>query len=275
MTNAYCDLATLKSAGALNINGSLYDRRLLALLEEASRRIDAYCNRHFYVLQATRRFEVNRWSAGLQQLLVPDLIGADTVRVADGFAGGEDPLEWRTPAHRLYPLDAAPERPWGRPYTRLALEPERDGRISDGPALVEIAGRWGYRQVVADTGVSIAAELDAGDSAMTVSDGGALSPGQTLAVGDEQLYVTAMEGNQATVERSVNGSGAAGHQAGSAIQVYRYPGPVVEACLRLAGEWWRNRSRPEAMAGGRQRVEAAGPGREAEELLSAYRKLTI
>ncbi len=50
MTNAYCDLVTLKSAGALNITGSVYDLRAppkalvcVSLLEEASRQIDNPC----------------------------------------------------------------------------------------------------------------------------------------------------------------------------------------------------------------------------------------
>ena len=53
MTNAYAGLTTLKSAGVLNITGAGFDDRLLALLEDVSRQIDGYCNRHFYVLTTT------------------------------------------------------------------------------------------------------------------------------------------------------------------------------------------------------------------------------
>ena len=67
MTNAYADLTTLKSAGVLNISGTKYDSRLRELLEAVSRLIDRHCNRHFWVLDATRRFDGD----GTGSLLVP------------------------------------------------------------------------------------------------------------------------------------------------------------------------------------------------------------
>ena len=114
MTNAYCNLALLKSGGALNITGTAHDGRLLALLEDASRLIDGYCNRHFYVLHATRQFEASRWTAGMQQLLVPDLIAADSVRVAARFDG---PPREPAMAHGVLPA-----LPAGR-VARTALGP--------------------------------------------------------------------------------------------------------------------------------------------------------
>ena len=279
MTNAYCDLATLKSGGALNIKGSVYDGRLLALLEDASRQIDDHCNRHFYVYQATRQFEANWWSAGLQQLLVPDVISVESVRVAARFDGPVREPRWRTATYRLYPLEAAPYQPWGRPYTRMAIEPvcTPQCRRTDCHALVEIRGRWGFRQVLADTGVTLAAGLAVGDATMTVSDGAPISPGQTLALGDEQVYVTSIDGARVRVERGVNGSESGEHSTGTAVQVYRYPGPVVEACLQLAVQLWHSRDRADN-AGEAPRQGPAPPsglGREVDALLSTYRKLAI
>ena len=269
MTNAYCNLALLKSGGALNITGSAHDERLLALLEEASRLIDGYCNRHFYVLHATRQFEASRWTAGMQQLLVPDLIAADSVRVAARIDGPPREPQWRTASYRLYPLDAAPEQPWGRPYTRMAIDlvcapqPSR----SDCPALVEIAGRWGYRQVVSDTGATLAAAAGRGDVTLTVSDGAPFSPGQTLLVGDEQLTVTSVADTAVTVARGVNGTSAAAHLTGAAIGSYGYPAPVVDAGLQLAMQLWRGPDHPTS--------EHTGLSRELETLLSPYRKLPV
>ena len=270
MTNAYCDLATLKSAGALNISSSGYDGRLLALLEEASRLIDGYCNRHFYVLHATRRFDGD----GGQQLALPDLVSLDRVRVRR--ATGGPAVTWPAAAYRLYPLDAAPDQPWGRPYTRLAAAPEQ--RFPVGPAAVEISGRWGFRQVTESGGLALDydAPLTAAATSLTLASGGVLSPGRTVNIGSEQLYVTAVDGQQATVVRGVNGSRAASHEAGAAIAVYRYPGPVVEACLQLAAEMWQGRNGLEIPADRRQkRGPAFGLGKEVEGLLSAYCKLTI
>ncbi len=270
MTNAYCDLAAVKSAGALNIAGTAYDGRLLALLEGASRQIDAYCNRRFYIRQAAVQFEVSRWSAELQQLLVPDLAAVDSVKVARGSAGPEGNPVWATASYRLFPLDAAPARPWGRPYTRVAIE--SSGGLCNGElrrrasaVRVEISGRWGYREVVADTGAVIGAnDLDAESATLEVSDGASFAPGQTLAVDAEQLYVTAVAENQLTAERGVNGTAATAHSAGANIRIYRYPGPVSEACLQLAVRLWHSRDRAAAAVGGGRQIQnsgkRAGPG---------------
>ena len=73
MTNAYVSLDNLKSSGVLNITGTDDDGRLLQLVESVSRLVDRYCNRHFYVLNATRKFDGD----GKPVLLVPDLISVD------------------------------------------------------------------------------------------------------------------------------------------------------------------------------------------------------
>lgn len=269
MTNAYCDLALLKSGGALNITGAAHDRRLQALLEEASRIIDGHCNRHFYVLNATRQFEANWWSAGMQQLLVPDLIAVDSVRVAARFDGPPREPRWRAASYRLYPLDSAPDQPWGRPHTRMAVDPvcTPQCRRTDCHALVEIVGRWGYRQVVTDSGATLVADVVVEDAALTVTDGAPFVPGQTLSLGGEQLTATAVAGAVVTVDRAVNGTEAGAHASGVAVGMYVYPAPVVEACLQLAMRLWRG---DDQTPPGRR-----GLGREVETLLSPYRKLPV
>lgn len=265
MTNAYCNLTLLKSAGALNITDAIHDRRLLSLLEEASRLIDGHCNRHFYVLNATRQFEAKGRSTEMRQLLVPDLIAADSVRVAARFDSPPREPAWSTASYRLYPLDAAPHQPWGRPYTRMAID--ATGAPADCPALVEIAGRWGYRQVVNDTGATMASDAAAGDTTLTVSDGVPFSLGQTLSLGDEQLSVTAVSDTEVTVERAVNGTTAAAHTTGASIGTYAYPTPVVEACLQLAMRLWRGDEPAQP--------NRTGLGREIETLLAPYRKIPV
>lgn len=269
MTNAYCNLDVLKSSGVMNITGSAHDRRLLALLEEASRLIDGHCNRHFYVLHAVRQFEARWRLEGMQQLLVPDLIAVDAVKVAAGFDGSPRDLRWRTTSYRLYPLDAAPDRPWGRPYTRMAIDPvcPPQGRHTGCHALVEVAGLWGYRRVVTSTGATLAAPVDEGDSAITVSDGAPFAPGQTLSVGDEQFRVTAAAGTEIKVERAVNGTTAANHATGATVDVYTCPPPVAEACLQLAMRLWRGDERAPS--------DRTGLGQEVEALLAPYRKLPV
>ncbi len=278
MTNAYCDLATLKSGGGLNIAGASHDRRLLALLEEASRLIDGYCNRHFYVLVAARQFETHRRSAGPRQLLVPDLVRVDGMRVTGATQAQDDDPAWTSASYQLFPRNAAPDKPWGRPHTRMSI----GAAGGDARSLVEISGRWGYREALEDTGMVLAgAGLGLTGGAMTVEGGFPIAPGHTLAVGDEQVYVTAVEGQQVTVKRAVNGSSAAVHEEGASLRVYRYPGPVQEACLHLAALLWNRRGGlgdvgTGAGAGaGRPSGFTPGLGRQLEDLLADYRKPAV
>ena len=299
MTNAYCDLATLKSGGALNITGAAHDARLLALLEESSRWIDAYCNRHFYLLHATRRFD----GGGGRQLQVPDLVGVTSLKTLKGGEGREsgNPARsgsgsgsgevWGADDYRLYPLNAEPGQPWGRPYTRLLLNPDSSGksRFPQGSATVEIAGKWGFQAVTADSGTVIKDNSPIGPSdtrlmvkAAVAGNAGAVtvSAGHTLAIGEEQLYVAGQSGQleaELTVQRGVNGTVAASHDAGAAVAVYRYPTAVAEACLQLASQLWNDRGYTAIAAGGGRTGVGGGPGRglAVERLLDAYRKLPV
>ena len=294
MTNAYCDLATLKSGGALNITGAAHDARLLALLEESSRWIDAYCNRHFYLLNATRRFD----GGGGRQLQVPDLVGVTSLKTRNAGEGG-DPAGsgagagevWGADDYRLYPLNAEPGQPWGRPYTRLLVNPDSSAksRFPQGSTTVEIIGKWGFQEVTADSGTVIKDNSPIGPSdnrlmvkAATAGNAGALtvSAGHTLAIGEEQLYVTGQSGQmeaELTVQRGVNGTTAASHDAGAAVAVYRYPTAVAEACLQLASQLWQDRGYTSIAAGGGRGGVGTGPvrGLAVERLLDAYRKLPV
>ena len=294
MTNAYCDLATLKSGGALNITGAAHDARLLALLEESSRWIDAYCNRHFYLLNATRRFD----GGGGRQLQVPDLVGVTSLKTRNAGEGG-DPAGsgagagevWGADDYRLYPLNAEPGQPWGRPYTRLLVNPDSSAksRFPQGSTTVEIAGKWGFLEVTEDSGTVIkdSSPIGPSDTRLMVkaataanADAVTLSAGHTLAIGEEQLYVTGESGQmetELTVQRGVNGTTAASHDAGAAVAIYRYPTAVAEACLQLASQLWNDRGHAPIAAGGSRSWVGGGPGRglAVERLLDAYRKLPV
>ena len=273
---------------------------MLALLEESSRWIDAYCNRHFYLLHATRRFD----GGGGQQLQVPDLVGVTSLKTLKGGEGREsgNPAGsgsgvgeiWGADDYRLYPLNAEPGQPWGRPYTRLLVNPDSSAksRFPQGSATVEIAGKWGFQEVTADSGTVIKDNSPIGPSdtrlmvkAATAGNAGTVtvSAGHTLAVGEEQLYVTGQSGQsgqmeaELTVQRGVNGTVAASHDAGAAVAVYRYPTAVVEACLQLASQLWNDRGYTPIAAGGGRTGVGGGPGRglAVERLLDAYRKLPV
>ena len=272
MTNAYADLTTLKSSGALNITGTGFDARLLALLEDVSRWTDGYCNQHFYVLTSARRFDGD----GGQELHLPDLISVTSLKT-DQDQDRVFELTWTSSDYLLYPLNVEPQQPWGRPYTRVLVDTEAGTRqvFPAGRSTVEIVGKWGFREVTEDSGVDIneGAAFAAGDTTLTVTDGSKFAVGQTLVIESEQLYITAIATNNLTVVRGVNGTTAASHADSTDISIFRYPGSVAEACLMQTSRLWQRRN--VGLEGGSIGGEGLGLDPDVRHLLAPYRRLPV
>ncbi len=276
MTNAYTDLTTLKSRGVLDITSTGFDTRLLALLEDVSRWIETYCDRRFYVLTATRQFDGD----GGPVLHVPDLISVTTLKT-DEDRDRVYELTWGNGDYLLYPLNAEPQQPWGRPYTRVLVDTESGSRpaFPSGKATVELNGSWGFRQVTVGSGADIneGGTFSASDTTLTVTDGTKFAVGQTLLIESEQLYVTAISTNDLTLTRAVNGTTAATHADGTDISIFRYPGSVVEACLLQSSRMWQRRGGDLAVGSGTPSSGGNGSGIDADvqRLLSPYRRLPV
>jgi len=277
MTNAYAGLTTLKSAGVLNITGAGFDDRLLALLEDVSRQIDGYCNRHFYVLTTTRRFDGGKG----RTLNVPDLVSITSLKTDEDYDRTYE-LTWASTDYLLYPLNAEPQQPWGRPYTRILVDIEGGSRStfpSGGPT-VQVAGKWGFREVTEDSGADIneGGSFTSADTTLTVTDGTKFSVGDTISIESEALYVTSISTNDLTVTRGVNGTTATAHDDATDVSLYRYPGTVVEACLMQATRLWKRKDSAYAHAGdGRADRSDGGVGLDSgvERLLASYRRLAL
>ena len=240
MTNAYADLTTLKSAGVLNISGTTYDTRLLDLLEATSRLVDQHCNRHFFVLVTTRKFDGD----GGTQLPLPDLVSVTSLKTDDNKDRTFE-TTWTATDYLLYPTNAEPTKPWGRPYTRVLvdLEAGNEDVFTAGKQTVEINAKWGYREVTEDSGADIneGATFSATDTTLTVTDGTKFAVGETILIESEQFYITAISTNNLTVTRGVNGTTAATHADSTDISVYLYPPQVVEACLIQTSRMWKRK----------------------------------
>ena len=74
------------------------------------------------------------------------------------------PADWL-----LYPLNAAPTTPGGRPYTRIMLASGTHRRFPLSRAGVAVSGIWGYGDVREDAGLQVGGnvEIAAGDAALT------------------------------------------------------------------------------------------------------------
>ena len=237
MSNAYADLATLKSASLLNVAVDDFDDRLLGLLGSASRWIDGYCDRHFAARHARLTFDGSSDSSGGDSLAVPDLIEVSSISV--GLDAGRR-SEWSADDWTLYPLNAEPDEPWGRPYTRIKVAAGSTRRFVRGSGAVIVDGVWGYNRRLVDSGWLVAdmAPVGSGDTSIAAAAGNGVTPlavsaGHTIRIDDEQLFVTSVDraagATTATlgVERGVNGTSAAAHasgQAASAVSLSRRRG---------------------------------------------------
>ncbi len=233
MANAYVSLDVFKGSAVLNIVGSDEDARLVSLLEHASRVVDRHCNRHFHELSAARKFD----GPDGPTLLVPDLIAVDPGGLrTDEDGDREYETTWPESDFLLLPSNADPENAsnsQSRPYGRVL--PYAGDRTSwpSGPQRVSISGQWGWWRHLRRANETANA-VDASTSEIVVSSRADVEAGHTLLIDSEQLFVRSYAGNTLTVDRGVNGTAAAAHGVGSAIDVYEYPGPVAEATIILA-----------------------------------------
>ena len=303
MTNAYADLSTLKSSGVLNITGTGYDTRLRKLLDAVSRLMDQYCNRHFFVLVATKTFD----GGGGTELHLPDLISVTSLKTDDNKDRTFE-TTWASTDYLLYPPNAEPTKRWGRPYNRVLVDTEAgNGDVfTAGMKTVEIVGEWGYRKVTEDSGADVneAGGLSATDTTLTVTDGSKFAVAQTILVDSEQLYITAIATNDLTVTRGVNGTTARpgwdschlrpfnkdSMQDYSQLErfgvhychptpdiyVFKFPGTLVETCLIQSSRLWKRKdSGFSSRVGLPQTGEFAvfrGLAPDVRQLLSPYRK---
>ena len=285
MPNIYADLATLKSASLLNVAVDDFDDRLLGLLGSASRWIDGYCDRHFAARHGRLTFDGSGDGSGGDSLAVPDLIEVSSISV--GLGSGRR-IEWSADDWTLYPLNAEPDEPWGRPYTRIKVAAGSTRRFVRGSGAVIVDGVWGYNRRLVDSGWLVAdmAPVGSGDTSIAAAAGNGVTPlavsaGHTIRIDDEQLFVASVDraGGAATatleVERGVNGTSAAAHASGQAASLFRYPDAVAEACLLLASGWWRQRdAAPFSAAVEHQAGESAGVDRAVQGLLEPFLRRT-
>jgi hypothetical protein len=234
-------------------------------LEAASRRVEDWCSRSRFRSGFGPRIGTNRYSPdeAYKIWLDDDLVRATEVGVRYVTGG---PLTTFTEDTDFYlaPFDRTPKRllSTGIPGSQMVIPGEGGALWWSLRRNVEIAGTWGYsdeRQVLEQTAGAI---VDTTDPTVTLmsSELSEFSPGQTLWIDDEMLYVRAL-GDTDTIEvdRGANGSTAATHAADSPIALVRYPAAVVDATLQIASRRWRRRDTNQAQAFGQSGMVQTAP----------------
>ena len=181
VVNTYATLEELKQRLAVSSGTSTYDVALWKLLHLASRMVDRRCGRRFFVMLATRRFDVQDVSG----FPVSDLI--QVTQMAEDRDGDGVYESLRQPGeYTLYPLDSEPESAHGSGYRRVmcATEDATDG-FALGNVRVKVTGQWGYRGHWIASGASVRNDVTVGaaDQSFFVDDDTSLAAGQTIMLG--------------------------------------------------------------------------------------------
>ncbi len=240
----YANLTEFKAA--LTESGTAEDARLLTALEDTSRWIDNKCSRHFYTKTQTRYYTAKE---AARVLLDADLLAVTTLKTDDDDDFDYD-YTWATSDYHLLPFNEVVK--W-----EIRIKVKGSYSFPANERGVEIAGTWGYGDGASNspwlpTACTITV-ADATGLTVTPSDQSLLRVGQTILVGTEQIYVTALVdggvgADSATVVRAVNGTTGAAHAA-AAASVALYPSDIRRACLRAAGRAYRLESAPFGVTG--------------------------
>ncbi len=231
--NAYVTLTEFKNI--LGVTSTTDDVTTRKIIEAASRAIETYTGRNFFITNETKYFD------GANPLWIPDLLSINTSGLkTDEDGDGTYENTFATTDYHLYPLNTFPKY-------RIEINTHGDyssfaGGVKKG---VQIAGEWGYGDGTAATPytavTTIAEDLTAGETDITVTSATNLSIGNTIKIDSEQMYITAYVHPLITVETGINGTTEATHTTGATVYAYRYPKDIWQACMDLAVDLWQNR----------------------------------
>ena len=156
------------------------------------------------------------------------------------------------------------------------------GTKSEFPAgreTVQIAGQWGWRRHLKRASETANSIADASTTSVTVSSRTDVEAGHTILIDSEQMYARSYSANTLTVVRGVNGTTAASHSARSAIDIYEFPGPIVESVIMQVARLWKRKDSAFVGVTGLPETGQARVSRRLDPdvtmLLGQYRKLAI
>lgn len=234
MGNLYATLAEIRTALEIESGDTSNDSFFLAILETASREIDRFCNRHFFVKKATKTFN----PPGGGNLLIPDLLAVDSVAFDTDQDGDYSDETWTEGTqYSLWPLNHFPK-------TELAKIPWASAVFPANERSIQITGNWGFgdgesanpTKAISETWTLAAA----GTTTVAVADGSDYSAGETYLVESEQIFIESISTNTLTVERGMNGTTAVDH-ASKTPSRFLYPRGVKQYTLELASVFFNER----------------------------------
>jgi len=213
--------------GYLGVTDTDDDTLLLTCCQWARAQIDSICGRHFYPKIETITYD---FVASYELTLDRDLIDITTL------TNGDDSTITST-YYKLYPSS-------GPPYAWIELDRAQGVIFSYSDTkqqCLSVLGVWGYDEITEASGATVSSTYSASATSLTPSDMGPFAVGDLLKVGDEYLWVRALEDTVLRVVPAVNGSTAAAHAAATVIYLVRFPTEITNIATRLAA--WRFKQR--------------------------------
>lgn len=277
MPNLYCSLADVKNELGETSSDTVRDAILIMMIEDASRQADAYCNRHFFLRTATKYVDV----LDARRVLIDDCLNISTLTgdsESDGTFDGTTYAQGDTADYVLWPDDQ-----WPKLMIMPAISP--DNALACRKRYLKAVGLWGYGDGESATpyrAITLTGTVATTTGTTLTASGAAdavIYPGQTLLVGSEQMYVSAVSGTSVTVERGVNGTTAA-TQAAAAMSIYKYPREVSRYVIEATKDFYVMRKSGDFQMEmiGQYQYQRSGANLSefrTDKLLGTYRRMVV
>lgn len=144
-TTRYVHLSVLKARS--DISDTADDTELGEALDTASRLIDEWCGRRFYVDDDTSQVRYYTTSDAYE-LVVDDVVTVTSVETSADPTVATWATAWATPTdYLLWPYNAAQNSEDQRPYTRIVATPGGRYTFPTHPRGVKVTGKFGWPAV--------------------------------------------------------------------------------------------------------------------------------
>lgn len=212
----------------------------LSILESVSRRIDFVCHRSRFGSGFGPRIGINRYDGdGCNELLLhDDLLSLSAITL---YPSTQSATTYTPVVETDYYLANA-DGYTGPPYRKFILHGQGSPQaLGVGYRVSDFSGTWGHSNVTRTLVPTTTEALDTTETGVDVSATTDLSPGLTLLLDSEQVYVRSIATLTLTVDRAVNGTTAATHLTSLPIARYVYDSRVKDVALRLFTRRWKAR----------------------------------
>ena len=240
MLNAYSDVTAIKSDAYLGFTPTTEDEYLRKLLEQSSRLIDNWTGRFFYCREGALYFD-----GSTNPLCIGDILSITTLKTDDDEDATFENSYTEDTDYRLYPLNDFPKT-----KIKIMSAGSYSGFASGVDKGIEIIGVFGYGDGVDATPYYASGQvvrdnpLLAASTTITTLSTATLGAGMTLCINLEQVYIVSIT-NATTfvVVRAVNGTSVpvVDHPQDTAMSIYEYPLPIVQACLITSMRAWKRK----------------------------------